>query len=121
MIQRSSINLVEQNTQQNIRELEEAEKDLRFYTAIIGHRPTVDPTAPPLTPVEHHAADNSDDETPSSFPFPHPSEQTPRPCPDIDAATAERSHTAGRLSLWIRNLSGHARRRFDEACHRLAS
>lgn len=97
---------LDSQTSHNLTELEAAEKDLRFYTAIIGHRPTVDPNAPDnVEPAEVEAID-----PPDTIPFPVDFIEMPPPV-----------HCPNRLSLWIRNLSAEARKRLDEARHRIAS
>ncbi len=75
--------------------MEQAEKDLALYAAIIGCKPTVSPDAPPI------AMPSIGDVT-----F------------DVDAAHPTEP---GRISIWMRHVSHEAKKRFNEAATRLAS
>jgi hypothetical protein len=85
--------------------LESAEKDLRFYAAIIGHHPTMDPNAPPPLEAEQDAP---------------PDPLLLHPLVELDPLPP-RPHKPHALRLWIRQMSSSARKRIDEAYHRLAS
>lgn len=86
-------------------ELEQAEKDLRFYAAIIGHRPQMDASAVVLPPAV-------EEQLPEPILL-HPPVNLNSPPPE--------PHKPHALRLWIRDMTSHARRRLDEAYHRLAS
>jgi hypothetical protein len=79
-----------------IREMELAQKDLAMYAAIIGCKPTMEPAeeAPAEPLVEAPAA---------------------------EAEVEEEDHHPRRLSIWMRQVSHDAKKRFDEAKMRLAS
>ena len=98
-------------------ELEQAEKDLRFYAAIIGHRPEMSHDAPadvvvePVTPEPEPAA------APEPMKFAIESVADLTDLPPIPPKP-DKPHA---LRLWMRDLSSKARKRIDEAYHRLAS
>ena len=71
--------------------IELAQKDLAMYAAIIGCKPTVEPAEAPSTAEP----------------------QTPEPAPE--------AHEPRRITIWMRHVSHEAKKRFDEACMRLAS
>ena len=84
-------------------DLEQAEKDLRFYAAIIGHRPMMDTAV---------SARTTEVQSPEPLIY-HPSPE-PQPLPSS-------SDKPNVLKIWVRDLSHRARKRLDEAYHRLAS
>jgi hypothetical protein len=79
-----------------LNDIQQAEKDLALYAAIIGCRPTVSKDAPPLEPID----------APDSI-------ETL-----LDESDSHRSH---RLSIWMHHVSHEAKRRIHEARMRLAS
>jgi hypothetical protein len=91
--------------------MEQAEKDLAMYAAIIGCRPSVDTPAANPEPVA---------EEPEQ---PHAPLITPAPDWAIPAAPVVESAPVqpGRLSIWLRHMSGEAKRRIDEAKARLSA
>ncbi len=77
-------------------DIQQAEKDLALYAAIIGCRPTVSKDAPPLEPID----------APES----------------VEALLHEQdSHRPHRLSIWMHHVSHEAKKRIHEARMRLAS
>ena len=89
--------------------MEQAEKDLAMYAAIIGCRPSVD--APPA-----EAAPIADQpEEPPHAPLITPAPEWAIPHPSIAAEPSQ----PGRLSIWMRHVSFEARKRIHEAKARL--
>jgi hypothetical protein len=95
---------LDQQLAQNLTDLEQAEKDLRFYSALIGRRPTMDATVPIVEEYE--------------VVIPEPIKLYPELVPDPMPPKPQKPHA---LRLWMRDLSNRAKRRLDEAYHRLAS
>jgi hypothetical protein len=91
--------------------MEQAEKDLAMYAAIIGCRPNVDIPASKVEPV---AEEPEQPHGPLITPAP---EWAIPPAPIVEAAPAQ----PGRLSIWLRQMSGEAKRRIDEAKTRLSA
>jgi hypothetical protein len=91
--------------------MEQAEKDLAMYAAIIGCRPSVEAPASKAEPI----AETSEE---SHAPLITPAPEWAIPAaPVVEAAPAQ----PGRLSIWLRHMSGEARRRIDEAKARLSA
>jgi hypothetical protein len=77
-----------------ITSIEQAEKDLAMYAAIIGCKPTVEQTAPTTAPIaEALSTESSHDD----------------------------AHHPRRMSIWMRHVSDEAKKRIHEAKLRLAS
>jgi len=84
-------------------DLEQAEKDLRFYAAIIGHRPTMDAMVAAKV---------------GEPPQPEPPRLRLAVDQDPISLKPDKPHA---LKIWMRHLSHRARTRLDEAYHRMAS
>ncbi len=88
--------------------MEQAEKDLALYAAIIGCKPTVDRApateAPPLGAPSTNAA-QADASVIDPFP----------------RLAVSHPHEPGRISIWMRYVSHEAKKRLHEAKLRLAS
>lgn len=99
---------------ENLSELDQAEKDLRFYAALIGRRPTMNGSPQVIAaPLDVPPVTQS-----SIPPMPEPSPM--KLVIDTDALPSS-PHKPHALRLWMRDLSHLARKRLDEAVHRLAS
>jgi hypothetical protein len=91
--------------------VEQAEKDLAMYAAIIGCRPSVD--APPATIAPADASPEPEEAAHAPLITPAPEWAIPHP-----SIAAEPSQP-GRLSIWMRHVSCEAKKRIHEAKARL--
>ena len=83
--------------------VQQAEKDLALYAAIIGCKPTVDTTAPEAPPIAMPLAENPPVEIPTAI------------------GTTPQDDHPHRITIWMRHVSDEAKKRIHEARMRLAS